>query len=84
MKKWFLVLLVGLALVLAACGQGNDKSSESKKESKKEQASDGNITYPQLTKEVKGNEKLVEMKTSMERSRSSSSPIKHRKPSRTS
>lgn len=65
MKKWFLVLLVGLALVLAACGQGNDKSSESKKESEKEQASDGNITYPQLTKEVKGNEKLVEMKTSM-------------------
>ncbi|WP_430483038.1 peptidylprolyl isomerase [Rossellomorea marisflavi] len=65
MKKWFLVLLVGLALVLAACGQDNDKSSESKKETKKEQSSDANITYPQLTKEVTGNEKLVEMKTSM-------------------
>ncbi|MGX1263250.1 peptidyl-prolyl cis-trans isomerase B (cyclophilin B) [Rossellomorea marisflavi] len=65
MKKWFWVLLVGLALVLAACGQGNDKSSESKKETKKEQASDADITYPQLTKEVTGNEKLVEMKTSM-------------------
>ncbi|MCM2591384.1 putative peptidyl-prolyl cis-trans isomerase [Bacillus sp. 349Y] len=65
MKKWFLVLMVGLALVLAACGQDNDKSSESKKETKKEQSSDANITYPQLTKEVTGNEKLVEMKTSM-------------------
>lgn len=65
MKKWFLVLMVGLALVLAACGQDNDKSSESKKETKKEQLSDANITYPQLTKEVTGNEKLVEMKTSM-------------------
>ncbi|UTE73943.1 peptidylprolyl isomerase [Rossellomorea marisflavi] len=65
MKKWFLVLLVGLALVLAACGQDKDKSSESKKETKKEEASDANITYPQLTKEVTGNEKLVEMKTSM-------------------
>ncbi|MDW4527848.1 peptidylprolyl isomerase [Rossellomorea marisflavi] len=65
MKKWILVLLVGLALVLAACGQDNDKSSENKNEPKKEQASDANVTYPQLTKEVTGNEKLVEMKTSM-------------------
>ena len=72
MKRLLIVTLCLLGLVLSACGQTEkgDTSKEQPKADEKQNTSeetkgDENMTYPQLTKEVAENEKLVEMKTSM-------------------
>lgn len=73
MTKKFLAVFIGLMVVLAGCGTAADKQeTEQAKEEVKDEGgqADGNQgteadNFPQLTKEVQGNERLVEMVTTM-------------------
>lgn len=66
MTKKFLAILVGVTLALAGCGTSADKQEQAKEEVKDEgnQGTEA-LSFPQLTKEVEGNERLVEMVTTM-------------------
>jgi peptidyl-prolyl cis-trans isomerase B (cyclophilin B) len=73
MTKKILAVLIAIMFVLAGCGTAGDKQeAEKAKEEAKDnggQADKGQVeevlNYPQLTAEVQGNERLVEMVTSM-------------------
>lgn len=71
-QKWQILLtLLTLVLVLAACGtstkkdDAKPKTTAPKTEQKEGDKEVTNAVYPQLSKEVAENEKLVEMETSM-------------------
>lgn len=73
MTKKILAVFIAIMLVLAGCGTAGDKQeAEKAKEETNDnggQADQGqgeeDLNYPQLTAEVQGNERLVEMVTSM-------------------
>ena len=74
MKRLTILILCVVGLMLAACGQTEkDNASENKdkpekteeKNNDEEGKGEDTMTYPQLTKEVLENEKVVEMKTNM-------------------
>ena len=73
MTKNLLAVLIGMMFVLAGCGASTEKQETEKApeeaQDKGGQADqnqeDENIVYPQLTKEVQENERLVEMVTTM-------------------
>lgn len=63
MKLRIVVPILGILLLLASCGTSDEQKNDANKEQKNEAAH--TVTYPQLTKEIQKNEKLVEMETSM-------------------
>lgn len=63
MKLRIVAPILGIMLLLASCGASDEQKNDANKESKNEATH--TVTYPQLTKEVQKNEKLVEMETSM-------------------
>ncbi|WP_082892682.1 peptidylprolyl isomerase [Rossellomorea aquimaris] len=74
MKRLMILILCVVGLMLAACGQTEkDNASENKDMPKKTEEKNNDevgkgedtMTYPQLTKEVLENEKVVEMQTNM-------------------
>ncbi|WP_210365736.1 peptidylprolyl isomerase [Bacillus sp. REN3] len=73
MLKKFLAVLFGAMLILAGCGNANDKQeTEKPKEERKDSGGQADqagqeesVSYPQLVKEVQENERLIEMVTTM-------------------
>lgn len=63
MTKKFLALFLGVTLALAGCGTSADKQEQEVKDEGNQ--STEALSFPQLTKEVTGNERLVEMVTTM-------------------
>jgi peptidyl-prolyl cis-trans isomerase B (cyclophilin B) len=73
MIKKFLAVLIAIMFILAGCGTSEEKQEAEKAKEEtngnggqaEQNTEDDSIVYPQLTAEVQGKERLVEMVTSM-------------------